>query len=93
MLISERMLYDYHHKQNAKKLGSVHATYLVDGVKSLEGASQLNGTKSDGEDTPMQSSPFMSSSAPQQGAEHEVDHLRCVTLTREEDLDGKVVFG
>lgn len=37
------MLYDFHQKQNAKKHGAVHATYVVYGVKQQEGA--VNGEK------------------------------------------------
>jgi len=48
-------------------------------------------SQKDGEDTYMQSSPFMSSSMPQEESIHEASPLKVVTLAKEEDLEG-IVF-
>jgi len=83
---SHRILYDFHQKQTSKKAGSVHATYLVSGVQVVKPAS--NGVHQTDEDTPMQSSPFMSSSMPNQDVEEEATGTRVMTLAREEHLEG-----
>ena len=41
------------------------------------------------EDTPMQSSPFMSSSMPNQDVEEEPAAMRVMTVVREEHLEGR----
>lgn len=84
------MLYDFHRKQNAKKPGTVHATYLITGSKRIESSSQTNGTLSeDGEDTPMQSSPPLpSSSAPKQDeAMEQPTVIRSMMLVKEEHFE------
>lgn len=48
-----------------------------------------NGVQETDEDTPMQSSPFMSSSMPNQDVEEHVAAMRVMTLAREEHLGGK----
>lgn len=84
------MLYEFHRKQNAKKPGSVHATYLITGIRRVESPSHTNGaSQEDGEDTVMQSSPPLpSSSAPhhEEEAEEPVS-VRSVLLVKEEHLD------
>ncbi|KAH8774283.1 DNA polymerase subunit Cdc27 [Hyaloscypha sp. PMI_1271] len=81
------MLYDFYQKQNAKKPGTIHATYLLSGTKRPEDLIPLNGdAKKDGEDDYMQSSPFMNSSMPQQEGTGESSVLS-ITLVREEDLE------
>jgi DNA polymerase delta subunit 3 len=90
MLIKTRMLYDFHQRQNAKKPGTIHATYLLSGTKRSEDPTPLNGeAKKDGEDDYMQSSPFMSSSMPQSGEGTGENSVLSITLVREEDLEGK----
>ena len=86
------MLYEFHRKQNAKKPGTVHATYLITGIRRLDPTpSQPNGIHNqDGEDTVMQSSPvFPSSSVPMQDEtmEEEVKLMRTILLVKEEDLE------
>ncbi|KAK3709467.1 hypothetical protein LTR37_010840 [Vermiconidia calcicola] len=85
------MLYEFHRKQNAKKAGTVHATYLITGTRRVEAApSQTNGVHSrDGEDTVMQSSPVLPSSSmprPEEAAE-EPSFIRSIMLVKEEHLD------
>jgi hypothetical protein len=87
LLIMNRMLYEFHRQQNAKKPGTVHATYLISGTKQVEDAEAMNGTKKDGEDEYMQSSPFMSSSMPQPDQGTGESSTLTISLTREEDLD------
>jgi DNA polymerase delta subunit 3 len=89
MLMRIRMLYDFHQKQNAKKPGTIHATYLLSGTKRPEDPIPLNGeAKKDGEDDLMQSSPFMDSSMPQPEAGTGESSVLSITLVREEDLEG-----
>ena len=84
------MLYDFHHSQNARKPGSVHATYLLYGTASAKPI-PLEESQQVGEDASMQSSPFMSSSMPQEESIHETPPVKVVTLAREEDLEGMVL--
>jgi len=86
---SSRMLYDFHYSQNARKPGSVHATYLLYGTAGAKPMPAEESQK-DGEDIYMQSSPFMSSSMPQEESIQEAPPLKVVTLAREEDLEGMV---
>ena len=82
------MLYDFHQRQTLKKPGSVHATYLVDGLPTLTKAHSANGQTGDGEDAYMQSSPVMSSSLPQEETEEYTIPSKSIVLVREEDLQG-----
>jgi DNA polymerase delta subunit 3 len=84
------MLYEFHQHQNAKKPGTIHATYLLSGMKRPEGPMALNGgAKKDGEDDYMQSSPFMSSSMPQPEDGTGESSVLSITLVREEELEGE----
>lgn len=87
-----RMLYDFHRSQTSKKPGSVHATYLLDGVPPNSREPSVNGNQQDGEDVHMQSSPYMSSSMPQGEDEDNVIPYRKIILAREADLEGRRVF-
>lgn len=84
------MLYEFHQTQASEKPGSVHATYLVDGIPIVAKKHSTNGHQQEGEDVHMQSSPYMSSSMPQ--AEQEEDEVpqRSIMLVREGDLEGKM---
>lgn len=83
------MLFDFHRKQNAKKPGSVHATYLITGTRTPpKPQQQANAESQDGDDTVMQSSlPIPNSSAPQ-APEDDVEPtpVRSVLLVKEEHL-------
>ncbi|KAG9251838.1 DNA polymerase subunit Cdc27 [Emericellopsis atlantica] len=70
---AKEMLYEYHKYQNAQKANSIHATYLVYGVKNRE-ASQEDGDVD------------MASSMPDQDETPDVVHTNTLTLVREEDL-------
>jgi DNA polymerase delta subunit 3 len=89
-----RMLYEFYTNQNAKKPGSVHATYILTGKQ--RGSEQNNGTNRanvrDGEDTMMASSPPYMSSIPSSmpEAEEPVEMSvpkTSIVLVREEELD------
>jgi DNA polymerase delta subunit 3 len=88
------MLYEFHRNENAKKSGSLRATYVVAGIPVSDELvkSAINGNKSaklNGEDAVMQSSPFLSS-APETTRAPEISIPRYLyLLAREEDLDGK----
>ena len=87
-------MYDFHHKQNSKKPGSVHATYLITGVKR---GVETNGVHhdDDGEDTVIQSSPPLpSSSIPRPDNDSLVPTpVRTIMLVKEEHLiQAKALF-
>lgn len=84
------MLFEFHRKQNAKKAGSVHATYLITGTRTQPTEPKSNGVESqDGEDTVMQSSPPLPSSSAPQPAEEESTPtpVRSILLVKEEHLE------
>jgi len=83
------MLFDFHHKQNAKKPGSVHATYLITGTRTPpKPQKQVNADTQDGEDAVMQSSPPIPNSSAPQAPEDDADPtpVRSVLLVKEEHL-------
>jgi len=85
------MLEEFHHKQNAKKSGTVHATYLLTGTRRREHPSRstgMYGRDEDG-DTVMQSSPPLPSSSAAKPEEAEVERVpwRSVVLVKEEHLE------
>lgn len=92
--IAKRMLYDFHFHQNAHKGSSVHACYLVIGIPKIVNDLPTNGhTAADGDDTPMQSSPFQSSSQmPQQGQDEQGIPVKSINLVREQDLEGMTIL-
>ncbi|KAH8678667.1 DNA polymerase subunit Cdc27 [Tricladium varicosporioides] len=87
---AKEMLFEFHKQQNAKKPGTIHATYLVGGTKLREPAN-TNGNgivKKDGEDDYMQSSPFISSSMPQPEEQGTGESgVLTITLVKEEELE------
>lgn len=87
---ARRMLYDFHRQQNAKKPGTLHATYLLSGTKREEDIPSIKlEVKKDGEDDYMQSSPFIASSMPQIEEGTGATSVLSITLVREEDLEGR----
>lgn len=84
-LTLDRMLFEFHRQQNAKKPGSIHATYLLCGIRRKEETSAITVEK-DGDDVHMQNSPFMSS-MPHMEGEQEVTAVQTIILVKEEDLD------
>ncbi|KAI4258996.1 MAG: hypothetical protein L6R42_004809 [Xanthoria sp. 1 TBL-2021] len=88
LIASRPLLFQFHKQQNSKKPGSVHAVYLVTGyIIPVTPTSSAQYEQADGEDAHMQSSPFMSSSMPQQEEEEERLAVKTVTLCREEELE------
>lgn len=85
------MLYEFHRNENAKKPQSVNATYIITGVQHPPPKKPVaNGARTkDGDDEVMQSSPFLSSSMPQQDAADEPIRTTSIILVREEDMEGK----
>jgi DNA polymerase delta subunit 3 len=88
--LAKQMLYDFHRKQNARKSGAVHATYLITGVQKAP-TSTTNGVQgqADGEDTVMQSSPPLPSSSMPRSNDHDEEPIlvRKVMLAREEHIE------
>jgi len=81
-----RMLFEFHRQQNAKKPGTVHATYLLSGTKREEFHTPTQPIPKDGEDEYMQSSPFVTSSMPDREDVLPV-FTTTISLVREEDLE------
>jgi DNA polymerase delta subunit 3 len=83
------MLFEFHRKQNAKRPGSVHATYLITGTcLPLKAQQSDNAASQDSEDAVMQSSrPIPDSSAPQATEDDaEPTPARSILLVKEEHL-------
>ena len=83
------MLFEFHQKQNAKKPGSVHATYLITGTRLPPRSQQSNNVESqDSEDAVMQSSPPIPNSSAPQATEDDAEHtpIRSILIVKEEHL-------
>ncbi|PYH96422.1 hypothetical protein BO71DRAFT_349003 [Aspergillus ellipticus CBS 707.79] len=93
--LAKQMLYDFHHSENNKKPNSVNATYIVTGMqKAPDSTSATNGAGDsfDSNGIP-QSSPYISSSMPNQDTAEDDIAISSVLLVREEDLeDAKSTF-
>ncbi|KAK4949042.1 hypothetical protein LTR10_012415 [Elasticomyces elasticus] len=90
--LAKQMLFDFHRKQNAKKPGTVHATYLITGTKRKAIPTPItNDTQSqeDGEDAVMQSSPVLPSSSAAKPEEEDARStlVQTVILVKEEHLE------
>jgi DNA polymerase delta subunit 3 len=80
-----RMLFEFHKTQNEKQNKSVHATYVVTGLKAQE----IGAKPTDGEDTIMNSSPFPSSYIASSGKqETPAVAVKTISLVKEEELEG-----
>jgi DNA polymerase delta subunit 3 len=83
------MLYEFHRQQSSKGHESIHATYLLTGVRP----SSETGITADGEDTKItqddyiQSSPFMSSSMPTHDVAGGKTLVKSVMLVHENELE------
>ena len=87
-----RMLYDFYHSENTKKLNSVNATYLLTGIQKPPTPPTTNGAHANGdnnEDNVMASSPYLPSSMPNQDTITDDVATASVILAREEDLEGR----
>ena len=98
---AKRMLYDFHVHENAKKPGSVHATYLIAGTKKANqkppATNGQNGNHNEDEPIPSSPPPFtssmlQSSQQDHQAEEAEISSIRTITLVREESLDGMITL-
>ena len=87
--LARQILIDFHCTENSKAARSVHATYIITGVQKA--AESNAGQENQGEDEPMQSSPFLSSSQRSQNTAASAVERLAIILAREEDLDGKIV--
>jgi len=81
------MLYEFHRTSNARKSGAVHATYLLTGTRKA--ARRTNGLSSQGEDSFMADSSFMSSLP---GQDEQEVKVTSITLVQEEELEGRWVL-
>lgn len=76
-----RMLYEFHTEQNGKRSGSVHATYMLCGIRKT---TQTNGHSQQDGDVHMTSSPPELESAVDEGP------VITLSLVAEESLKGRV---
>lgn len=89
-LIGRRMLYDFHHNENNKKPQSVNATYIITGVQKAPAPATNGHTNGeDNRDDVFPSSPYLSSSMPNQDSAPDTVATASVLLVREEDLEGR----
>lgn len=79
--MSVRMLYEFHTEQNVKRSGSVHATYMLYGIRKN---AQTNGHSQQDGDVHMTSSPPELESAVDDGP------VITLTLVAEESLKGRL---
>ena len=83
------MLYEFHRQQLSKDFESIHATYLLAGVRRTS----ETDVAADGEDTRIaqgdyiQSSPFMSSSMPTHDVADENSLIKSIMLVHENELE------
>lgn len=84
------MLYEFYCTQTTRKPGSVNVTYLLDGVPNAPRQCSVYGHQEDGEDTHMQSSPYMSSSVLHSEEQEEAVPSRIIMLVKEESIEGKM---
>ncbi|KAL3474002.1 DNA polymerase subunit Cdc27 [Aspergillus californicus] len=94
--LAKQMLYDFYRLENAKKPQCVNATYICTGtpkpIESAANGADVNGKDQD-EDDIMPSSPYISSSMPNQEVATDQVPVSSVLLVREEDLeDAKSTF-
>ncbi|KAE8375849.1 DNA polymerase subunit Cdc27 [Aspergillus bertholletiae] len=92
--LAKQMLYDFHHNENSKKPQSVNATYIVTGVQNAPAPATNGHTNGDEKkDDVFPSSPYVSSSMPNQDSVPDTAPMASVLLVREEDLaDAKSTF-
>ncbi|KAH0547723.1 hypothetical protein FGG08_000213 [Glutinoglossum americanum] len=87
--VAKELLYEFHRQQSSKDPASIHATYLLTGIRR---ASNTDAA-AHGEDTRMaqddytQSSPFISSSIPTHEATDDNIFIKSVMLVHENELE------
>jgi DNA polymerase delta subunit 3 len=81
------MLFDFYTQETSKKAGSIHATYLITGYQNLDSMPKV---VSQDEDTPMPSSPYMSSPVVKAEIPEQIVKQKVITLAKEEHLDCKL---
>jgi DNA polymerase delta subunit 3 len=85
--IAKQMLFAFHQTENAKKVDSCHATYIISGIRH-DPSPPTNGFHDHDEDTTMQSSPPLSSlPEPQPAYEPEIIPTQTVMVVRQEHLE------
>ncbi len=96
---AKRMLYDFHAHENAKRPGSIHATYLLAGTtqvkKKVTPENGQNGLHHADEPVPSSPPAFTSSmlqSSQKNGEDEDVGlpHIRTITLVREKSLESMI---
>lgn len=87
------MLYQFRSQQNAKKAHSIHATYLLSGIRKQPPSAQVPASKGENGagDSFVTSSPFPSSAGHPMEELEEAVPTTTVMLCKEEQLDGRSV--
>ncbi|KXG52688.1 Six-hairpin glycosidase [Penicillium griseofulvum] len=89
---AKHLLFEFHRNENAKKPQTVHATYVISGIQKAPEPAPTN-SHADDEDDIMDSSPYLSSSMPNQDLASDSIRTTSIVLAREEDLeDAKSTF-
>ncbi|KAH0558777.1 hypothetical protein GP486_004581 [Trichoglossum hirsutum] len=86
---AKELLYEFHRERSSKEPGSIHATYLLTGIRQTSGEGGTAGEE-DGKithDGSFQSSPFMSSSMPTQDASDGKSLFKSVMIVHENELE------
>ena len=86
------MLYDFHRIQNSRRPGAIHATYLLVGQRKPDTTKPTNGVQSQGQDSDMANSSFLSSSMPEPEYPKTVVPITSIILVCEEELEGMLVL-
>ncbi|CAG8170719.1 unnamed protein product [Penicillium salamii] len=87
-----RILFEFHRNENAKKPATVHATYVISGIQKTPEPAPTNDNGND-EDEVMASSPYLPSSMPNQGETLDSVLTASIVVVREEDFeDAKATF-
>ncbi|KAL6719111.1 hypothetical protein ACLMJK_003348 [Lecanora helva] len=81
------MLDEFHRFQNSSKPGSVYATYLLDGSPRSAQEQTASRNLTDGDNTHMQSSPYMNSQVPREKEKENHLQVRRVILASQEDIE------
>ncbi|KAI9751623.1 MAG: hypothetical protein M1815_001039 [Lichina confinis] len=82
---AKEILHEFHQQQNSKKPGSVHATYLISGIRHLAVAPEENNDPMEVDGLP--SSSFPVSSLPSQESGDDERIVSSIVLVKEEDLE------
>ncbi|KAF1810501.1 hypothetical protein P152DRAFT_460641 [Eremomyces bilateralis CBS 781.70] len=85
--IAKQMLYEFHRAQNGRQPGSVHATYLISGLRRIDEPAKTNGSHPDGDDVKMADSSFAHSEMSEGPSQQPETLVKAVQVIPEEKLE------